>query len=336
MKNKDGKGNETQHQFLFRAMNTKVELTYWSLDEATAEIEAFTKNWFRYVEERFSRFLPESELSHLNRLAGDRCMVSETMLEVVHLAEMYRQLTNGIFDPLLLNALLHAGYTESFELLGGRNTVNPNVNLLDPTIKRTIKIDNTMKSIQLPEQITMDLGGIVKSWAVQRLANHFQKKLMVHRGIINAGGDLTVWNDSATTELPWIIGIENPWQQNEELGQLVLSNGSIATSSKLGRRWENGLGSMHHIIDPRTMAPSENDVVQCTVTGKNVIVCEIWAKVICIMGSSEGIDLLNEKTEDYEALIFTSQQETHYYGNKASLDAHWFELDIDRFHLGGV
>jgi thiamine biosynthesis lipoprotein len=330
-----GKGNETQHQFVIKAMNTEVELIFWSLDEAAAEIEAFAKNWFRYVEERFSRFIPESELSHLNRLAGDRCMVSETMLEVVHLAEMYRQMTNGMFDPLLLNALLHAGYTETFEHLKDRKRVNVNLNLLNHNQERTIKIDNKMKSIQLPEQITMDLGGIVKSWAVQRLANHFQKKLMVNRGIINAGGDLTVWNDS-TNELPWIIGIENPWQQNEELGQLVLANGSIATSSKLGRHWENELGNMHHIIDPRTMAPSENEVVQCTVMGKSVIDCEIWAKVICIAGSSEGIDLFNEKTENYEALIFTSQQETHYYGKKASLDTHWLELDIDHFHLGGV
>ncbi|QGQ97179.1 FAD:protein FMN transferase [Paenibacillus psychroresistens] len=325
----------SQHQVTFNAMNTQVELTFCSVDEAAAGTEAFAKNWFRYVEDRFSRFIPQSELSQLNRLAGDCCLVSETMLEVVQLAEMYRQLTNGIFDPLLLNSLLNAGYTESFEQLITANNIKTH-RAANSNQRHSIIIDNGMKSIQLPEQVTMDLGGIVKSWAVQRLANHFQKKLLIDKGIINAGGDLTCWNHSSTAnELPWVIGIENPWQANEELGQLVMSNGSIATSSKLGRQWQNELGSMHHIIDPRTMLPSDNEVVQCMVMGKNVIDCEIWAKVICIVGCSEGIELLNAKTEDYEAIIFTAQQETHYYGEKALLDSHWLELEIDHYHVGG-
>lgn len=322
-------------QFPFRAMNTKMELTLADMEEKTADLVTFAQNWFHHVEERFSRFLPESELSHLNRLAGERCMVSDTMLEVVHLAEMYRQMTHGIFDPLLLNALLKAGYTVSFEKLKQQNSLSGSDIPISVNQHRSIKIDNTMKSIELPEQIPMDLGGIVKSWAVQRLVSHFQKQLKVSRGIINAGGDLTVWNDSMHNDSPWIIGIENPWQENEELGQLILANGSIATSSKLGRHWETERGDMHHIIDPRTMEPSVSDVVQCTVTGQNIMDCEIWAKVICIMGSKDGIQILHETTGNYEALLFTTEQETHFYGTEESLRTHWMDLKLDHYHFGG-
>jgi thiamine biosynthesis lipoprotein len=327
----------TIQQYHFRAMNTKIELTLDDLEEENAHLAAFAIQWFKNVEERFSRFLPESELSHLNRLSGELCMVSDKMLEVVQLAEMYRQMTKGIFNPFLLNALLHAGYMESFEHIkdGGSANASFTPPLLQEQGSR-IKIDNSLKSIQLPNQKEMDLGGIVKSWAVQRLASHFQKKLSVTRGIINAGGDLTVWDHSKVNDLPWIIGIENPWQEKKELGQLTISNGSIATSSKLGRQWENERGKMHHIIDPRTMMPSDNDVVQCTVAGNNIIDCEIWAKVICIMGCSEGIQFLNEKTDNYEALIFTSQQETHFYGKKESIQDRWLELAIDHYHFGGA
>jgi thiamine biosynthesis lipoprotein len=332
----EGRGNEALQQFSFKAMNSRIELTLSGREQETTALVTFAKKWFHHVEERFSRFLPESELSHLNRMAGECCMVSETMLEVVHLAEMYRQMTHGIFDPLQLNALLQAGYTESFEQLHERNTEYVRDIPLSKHQQNSIKIDNLMKSIQLPEQISMDLGGIVKSWAVQRLVRHFQKKLKVDKGIINAGGDLMVWKESFTNESPWVIGIENPWYEKEEIGQLVLSNGSIATSSKLGRLWENERGKMHHIIDPRTMAPSNSDVVQCTVTGKSIMDCEIWAKVICIMGSIDGIQLLNETTDDCEALLFTSEQETHFYGREESLQLHWHGLKIDHYHFGGV
>jgi FAD:protein FMN transferase len=326
----------TTHQYHFRAMNTKIELTLDGLQEENTHLVAFAIQWFRNVEERFSRFLPESELSHLNRLSGELCMVSDTMLEVVHLAEMYRQMTNGIFSPFLLNALLTAGYKESFELIKDGGSANASFTPILRDQESRIIIDNSMKSIHLPNQTEMDLGGIVKSWAVQRLASHYQKKLNVSKGIINAGGDLTVWNHPEENARPWIIGIENPWDETAEIGQLMLLNGSIATSSKLGRQWENERGKMHHIIDPRTMAPSNNDVVQCTVAGNNIIDCEIWAKVICILGCSEGIQLLNEKTDNYEALIFTSQQETHFYGEKESIQERWLELAIDHYHFGGV
>jgi thiamine biosynthesis lipoprotein len=84
------------------------------------------------------------------------------------------------------------------------------------------------------------------------------------------------------------------------------------------------------------MLPSDNDVVQCTVTGKNVVDCEIWAKVIPIMGLTAGLELLAEKTENYEALVFTSQKEAHFYGSEESLETQWLQLGIDHHHhLGG-
>jgi thiamine biosynthesis lipoprotein len=109
----------------------------------------------------------------------------------------------------------------------------------------------------------------------------------------------------------------------------------VATSSKLGRHWQTEQGNMHHIIDPRTMLPSNNDVVQCTVSGKNVVDCEIWAKVICIMGITAGLELLAEKTENYDALLFTSHKETHFYGREESLPTQWHDLAVDYYHSEG-
>lgn len=84
------------------------------------------------------------------------------------------------------------------------------------------------------------------------------------------------------------------------------------------------------------MAPSVSDVVQCTVTGLNLMDCEIWAKVICIMGSEAGIQLLRDHTDHYEALLFTSAHEIHFYGKEASLHTQWIDLKLDHSHYGGA
>jgi thiamine biosynthesis lipoprotein len=327
---------ESFRRFKFRAMNTSIEITYCSSEKEASRIEWLALNWFQTAEERFSRFKAESELSHLNRLAGELCMVSDKMLEVLLLAEMYRKKTDGIFDPLLLNALMQAGYDKTFEQLKDPNDSGTNGLRCLQVPLQGLAINEAMKSILMPDQTQLDLGGIVKSWAVQRLADYFQEKLELKRGVINAGGDLTVWGDASDPVQAWSIAIEKPWQENEEIGFLALSVGSVATSSKLGRQWETKAGKMHHIIDPRTMSPSNNEVIQCTVSGGNVIDCEIWAKVICILGCKDGLSMLARKTDAYEALVFTSAQETHFYGKQASLGKKWLNASIDYYHYAAA
>jgi thiamine biosynthesis lipoprotein len=328
--------NGTLIQYRFKAMNTQIEMMLHCSETNKQYIQSFALQWFETAEARFSRFKAASELNHLNRLAGENCMVSDMMLEVVNLAEMYRQNTEGSYEPLLLNALIQAGYDQSFENLNGNNGRIDSENKPSFTGEsKPIIINNIMKSIQIPAQAKMDLGGIVKSWAVQRLANHCKNKLNVNRGLINAGGDLTVWDNSLDQDNPWIIGIEHPWRVKEEVGQLWLYNSSAATSSILGRNWLTKQGEKHHIIDPRTMQPSNSDVVQCTITGENAMDCEIWAKVICILGLEEGLSLFADRTDNYEAIVFTSQRQTHFYGKKASLAIHSLDGVIDYYHYSG-
>jgi FAD:protein FMN transferase len=259
--------------------------------------------------------------------------VSGVMLEVLLLSDKYRSLTEGVFDPFILQSLERAGYDQSFDLVKEREEHSIHQKSSVSLPKEGMSIDSLMNSVQLPPHSKLDLGGIVKSWSVKRLANHLEDKLMLKQGLINAGGDLVVWGRSSKELDPWLIGIENPWNEETDIGTLAISDGAVATSSKLGRQWKSNGVAMHHLIDPRTMEPSQSNVVQCTVTGPNVIECEIWAKVICILGLEEGLSLFSRKTWNYEALLFTSEQQTHYYGSKNAIGPKWRELKIDEYHF---
>ena len=76
---------------------------------------------FGETERTLSRFLPESELSALNRSAGQPFRASPLMLHAVTEALAAARETDGLFDPTVLNALLAAGYDRSFELLNNGN-----------------------------------------------------------------------------------------------------------------------------------------------------------------------------------------------------------------------
>jgi thiamine biosynthesis lipoprotein len=310
-------------------MNTEVEVTLSGGKEDTARLAELARSWFRSTEERFSRFRPDSELSHLNRLAGECCLVSDPMLEVLLLAQSYTELTGGIFNPLILPALKGAGYDESFEKIGEpplRQAKLPGNSLF---FREGLSVDPVMKSLRLPPHAEMDLGGIVKSWAVKRLAAWLQSRWRVARGCVNAGGDLAVWGGDAADA--WRIGIEHPWREQEDTGLLLLAGGAAATSSKLGRRWNTNRGFMHHLIDPRTHLPGTGSVVQCTVAGPDAVECEIWAKVLCILDLEEGYALFTEKTAGCEALVFTDDFRTCFYGPRESPGRRWIGIRPDVF-----
>ncbi|AJY74290.1 FAD:protein FMN transferase [Paenibacillus beijingensis] len=344
---------ESLHSFRFKAMNTTVECSLLCTPEQICELEELTFDWFAQAEKRFSRFRPDSELSYLNKRAGERCMISAAMMEVLQLAESYKRLTEGVFDPYVLDALLQSGYDESFDLvknrplgeLGSRtmptsdhHTLTSNQHTLtsdrhSPIRPREMQIDPVMKSLKLPPLVTIDLGGIVKSWSAQRLAGYFRDKKGIRRGLINAGGDLSVWESPKYEARAWRIAVENPWTDQTKAGIFVMQEGAAATSGTLGRSWMSGGKLMHHLIDPSTMQPSDSDVVQCTVTGRNATECEIWAKTICIAGSKRGLSLLTAKADpDCEALLFTKDRRTLFFGDPSSLGAAWRDVTVDRVY----
>lgn len=320
------------HHIRLRAMNTQIEaILAGGTEEAVIQAETLIRSWFRQKEERFSRFLSDSELSRLNGLAGEICLVSDDMLEIAALSEIFRRETGGLFHPLMLKALRDAGYDRTFEAVKERGSFQAEVRPSEREMisARFIDIDPIMKSIRLPERTEMDLGGIVKGWAVLRLGARLRNDLGLQRGLVNAGGDLTVWGGVSASGEPWVIGIESPWRPEADAGMIALLEGSVATSSTIGRRWPTSAGIAHHLIDPRTMLPSDSDVVQCTVAGPDAARCEVWAKAICIAGSEEGTAIFARRAPDYEALLFTKDGRTVYCGPEHSIGTRWLGLNPD-------
>ncbi|OPH46817.1 hypothetical protein BC351_12820 [Paenibacillus ferrarius] len=318
----------------FRAMNTQIQLLLASNYEMT-DLASSAKTYFTLAEARFSRFLPYSECSLLNKRAGSRCLISEEMAAILALSQHYFELTEGVFHIAILPALERAGYDRTFELLDHVDRLLEGSGPARPLsqneeLHMDLDINMQMQSVQMKANQTIDLGGIAKSWAVRGLSDVLRRERQVQRGLVNAGGDVEVWG-GASEEEPWVVAIANPHpvELDREV-MLLLMNGAVATSSTQRRSWQTNEGNMHHLIDPRTMKPSKSSVIQCSVVGANLVDCEIWAKVICILGIQEGIALFRRKTERLEALIYTNDGAVHYVKSEAKwVNGQWVGLQPD-------
>ena len=247
----------------FRAMGTDVELLLdaepgeradRAFDRAEAEFER--------LEQVMSRFRDDSELSLLNR-EGEVASASPDLVRVVALAIEARDATGGLFDPTVHDAVVAAGYDRTFDVMAPDGAASA-----DESHRGGggVRVDGS--TITLEPGTHLDLGGIGKGYAVDRVADHLAT---VGPCLVNAGGDLAVRGGS------WPVGV------TDEL-TLELTRGGMATSGRDRRRWRRGGEELHHLIDASTGRPAVDAPIRVTVVADSATAAEVAAKTVFFGG----------------------------------------------------
>ncbi len=124
------------------------------------------------LESRWSRFLPQSEISRLNERPGVPVVVAPETFQLIDHALRAWQMTAGRFDPTLLADLRAEGYDRSYELLDrpeptGAETERDGHRSRTFDVPRApdIHLDHVVRSVRLGPTTTFDPGGIGKGFA---------------------------------------------------------------------------------------------------------------------------------------------------------------------------
>lgn len=257
-------------------MGTTVEA--WTSDVAGFEA---TVRWFDDVEQRCSRFVPDSELSRINRDMRTRVPLSPVLRQVVsHAADMRRR-TEGLLDIGVGASVAAWGYDRSFELVES---------LAEPPdhLRNAPEWSLDGATLARPVGTKMDLGGIAKGWTCDTA---------VEKGfarVVSAGGDIR--SAHVATRVP----VVDPW--GETVALVALGQGALATSSTTRRRWAVGDREAHHLIDPRSGRPSESPVLSATVTASTAVEAEGGAKAVLMLGE-DGLAWADEQSWIRSALV---------------------------------
>jgi thiamine biosynthesis lipoprotein len=236
------------------------------------------------LEQRWSRFIADSEISILNRNAGEFLEVSDDTRLLVELAIEAWRISGGSFDPTVLGALIRAGYDRSFEALGDAPAAGLSALLLGCT-----DIEITDRGIRLPAGTGFDPGGIGKGLGADLVAD--DAMTAGADGVcINLGGDLRVRGRSPEGG-GWTIDIEHPLVSTP-IARVGVSEGAVATSTTLKRQWKVDGAPRHHLIDPATGMPSDSDLTLACVISAHAWAAEVLAKAVLLRGSAHPFDLL--------------------------------------------
>lgn len=206
----------------------------------------------------FSRFDPKSDISAINRAAGEKpVQVAKETFDLIATALLMSDLSGGAFDITL-----------------GRNGNY-----------QAVVLDRKKQTIFLRHKgMSLDLGGIGKGAAVElarRKLNKAKKTLIdMHSSIAAIGG-------------PWKIGVIDPRgakpgrSASEKLIEVIALNDGDALSTS------GGYEQPGHILDPRTGRVAD----QClgvTVVTQDAAIADALSTAILVLGPEAGMKLANK------------------------------------------
>jgi thiamine biosynthesis lipoprotein len=207
------------HRFSHEAMATVFEVYAEHHDEryaAQAAQAAF--DLADRLERELSRFLPNSDIARVNRLAaGESTRVTASTLECLVIARHMFDLTGGAFDISIGTGLA------SIELDG------------DEFVVRATK-----------DGVQVDLGGIGKGYAVDLMAELLEE-WELQLALVHGGFSSVLALDPPAGCDGWPLTLSDPGAPSRVLARLSVRQTSLGAS---------GLRKGAHIVDPRTGEPA--------------------------------------------------------------------------------
>lgn len=237
------------------------------------------------LERRWSRFLPDSDISRINSAPGVPVQVHETTLGIIARAVDAWTQTAGVFNPTVGTSLIAAGYDRPFvDLCPLSDATNQ-----PASAPGEIEIHSFPRTVTVPKGVALDLGGLGKGAA----ADHTVQVLLAAgaRGaMVNLGGDLRAEGDGPPDG--WEVILDCPGSADSRT--IRIASGAVCTSSTVKRRWQTIHGERHHIIEPDTGRSTASDLCTATVVGAEAAQCEVLATTAVAVGRERSTDLLQQ------------------------------------------
>lgn len=267
-----------------------------------ADLE-FAEAEVRRLESLWSRFRADSEVSVLNRAAGESVPVSPETVVLLCRAVRAQRLTGGWFDPFMGRDIVELGYDRDFGSLLGAGPAGPGVRtfvlaqdsgLLERRLPPAeVGIERHPLRATLPAGFDVDPGGIGKG-----LGADLVTRALISRGVpgalVNLGGDLRCRGQYPDDG--WRVTIEDPLGRSRSLDEQVrLEEGAVATSTPLKRQWPGPDGTTRtHLLHPALGVSVGTEVASVTVIAPAGWLAEALCKALLVGGPEVGVPLLRQ------------------------------------------
>lgn len=249
-----------------------------------------------------------TELDKVNEMSGkEAVVVGKETFTIVESGLYYSKISNDTFD-ITIGPIVklwgigseNARVPSEEEIIEKKSLINYN----------DIVLDSEKNSIFLKKpNMIIDLGGIAKGYAADEM-----KRLLVDNGVksamINLGGNLFILGNKPNGD-QWKIGIQDPnGSSTNTVGNILVNDKSVVTSGTYERFLEVDGKVYHHILDPKTGYPYENDLLSATIISDTSLAGDGLSTSAFALGREKGLEFINS-LENIEAIFITKDNEVY-------------------------
>ncbi len=301
-------GNIVEQEGSFMAMDTVISYKVYA--PKSIEVDQLIKKIVLDIEQEMSRTIEDSALSKLNAAAGNEngIVLTPGIRELLEESITYQARSDADFRITI------------YPLVVLWDIMNPDKGVpSEAEIARALELSNPgMLKLEGDRAFLknagsgVDLGAVAKGYAADKVVTELEKT-GASAGLISFGGGVSVFGYKPGNKL-WSLGLEYPFAEGPISVQsyyaiLKYTDMSINTSGVYQRRKIIDGKVYHHLFDPKTGYPAQNDLAAVSIIDESATRADAFSTAVYVKGFKEGLKLVEE--EGLEA-IFVFNDKTYY------------------------
>lgn len=287
-------------------MGTTVSVTLFDHQDPEILNDAF--NLVKELENELSLNKTSTLLTELNASSGTApYKVNNILFDIVEKGVYYSELTNGSFD-------LSVGPIVRLWSIGLPEARVPSQEEIDAALPaigyENIVLDSNHSTIYLEKpHMQLDLGGIAKGYTADAIAKLLASKGVEH-ALIDLGGNIYTLGHKVDGSL-WKVGIQDPFEdRNNIVGYVSVANQSVVTSGIYERFLEANGKKYHHILNPQTGYPFDNDIAGISIISNKSIDGDALSTAVFSKGLEDGLDFV-QTLSGVDAIFITKDSKVY-------------------------
>lgn len=292
--------------------DTVVQIEAWGADQ---DIMDHCRKMCEDYEQMFSATIDTSEISEINQADGKPVIVSDETAELIEKGIEYGDISGGLFDITIAPESGLWNFTDNAEgELPDADALAEAVTHID---YHCVQVDGNTVTLTDPEA-QIDLGGIAKGYIADRLKEYLESEGIEHALIDLGGNMLTLGGRYDGTDFR--IGLQEPFADTGTVMAAVSVNDkSVVTSGDYERYFEKDGVIYHHILDPDTGYPIQNDLDQVTIISEKSVDGDALSTTCFALGLEDGLELIRSM-DGVEAVFVTKDGEVHTSSDEIGLE----------------
>jgi len=245
-----------------------------------------------YYESIISKTIDTSDTSKINN-STSLVSISDTEAELINIALKYSKLSEGAFDITI------APISALWDFSNNKFSI-PDSSAIENLLPYVDYSNITLSDRELTKsnkEVMIDLGGIAKGYIADKLKEYLVNE-GVNSALINLGGNIHTIGGKPDSEA-FNIGVQKPFVSNEYSFIINGKDISVVTSGIYERNKEINGKLYHHIINPDTGYPCDNNLFSVTIISKNSVDGDALSTACFVLGIEKGLQLINQLDDIY-------------------------------------